>query len=52
MSLHFTSNATFDIGADLDLPGSLDYFDQALLAFNGEIGQTTIEYTKRQQTNA
>lgn len=52
MSLHFTSNATFDIGAGLDLPGSLDYFDQGLLAFIGEIGQTTIEYTKRQQTNA
>jgi hypothetical protein len=29
MSLHFTSNATFDIGTDLDSPVSLDYFDQA-----------------------
>jgi arylsulfatase len=44
MSLHFTSNATFDIGADLDSPVSLDYFDQAPFAFNGTIGKTTIEY--------
>ena len=29
MSLHFTSNATFDIGSDLDSPVSLDYYDQA-----------------------
>ena len=29
MSLHFTSNATFDIGTDLDSPVSLDYYDQA-----------------------
>ncbi len=48
MSLHFKSNVTFDLGTDLDLPVSLDYFDQAPFAFNGEIGQTTIEYTKRQ----
>ena len=37
MSLHFTSNATFDIGTDLDSPVSLDYFDQAPFAFNGII---------------
>jgi hypothetical protein len=48
MSLHFTPNATFDSGTDLDSPVSLDYFDQAPFAFNGEIGKTTIEYTKRQ----
>jgi arylsulfatase A-like enzyme len=30
MSLHFTSNATFDIGTDLDSPVSLDYFDWAV----------------------
>ncbi len=35
MSLHFTSNATFDIGTDLDSPVSLDYYDQAPFAFNG-----------------
>lgn len=45
MSLHFTSNATFDIGTDLDSPVSLDYFDQAPFAFNGTIGRTKISYT-------
>ncbi len=44
MSLHFTSNATFDIGTDLDSPVSLDYFDQAPYSFNGTIGRTTIKY--------
>ncbi|HSI14302.1 MAG TPA: hypothetical protein VK961_19790, partial [Chthoniobacter sp.] len=44
MSLHFTSNATFDIGRDLDSPVSLDYFDQAPFPFNGAIGKTTIQY--------
>ena len=44
MSLHFTSNATFDIGTDLDSPVSLDYFDQAPFAFNGTIGTTKITY--------
>ena len=47
MSLHFTSNATFDIGTDLDSPVSLDYFDQAPFAFNGTIGKTTIKYLKK-----
>ena len=47
MSLHFTSNATFDIGTDLDSPVSLDYYDQAPFAFNGTIGTTKIEYTKK-----
>ncbi len=46
MSLHFTSNATFDIGADLDSPVSLDYFDQAPFRFNGKIGTTKIKYLK------
>ncbi|MEK1888495.1 MAG: arylsulfatase [Phyllobacterium sp.] len=46
MSLHFTSNATFDIGSDLDSPVSLDYFDKAPFAFNGTIGTTKITYTK------
>jgi arylsulfatase len=47
MSLHFTSNATFDIGTDLDSPVSLDYYDQAPFAFNGSIGKTTIQYLKK-----
>ena len=48
MSLHFTSNATFDIGTDLDSPVSLDYYDQAPFAFNGTIGKTTISYLKKE----
>ena len=47
MSLHFTSNATFDIGRDLDSPVSLDYFDKAPFAFNGTIGATKITYLKK-----
>ena len=47
MSLHFTSNATFDIGTDLDSPVSLDYYDEAPFAFNGTIGATTIKYLKK-----
>ena len=47
MSLHFTSNATFDIGTDLDSPVSLDYYDQAPFAFNGTIGRTQITYLKK-----
>jgi hypothetical protein len=46
MSLHFTSNATFDIGRDLDSPVSLDYFDKAPFPFNGTIGTTKISYLK------
>jgi len=47
MSLHFTSNATFDIGCDLDSPVSLDYYDQAPFPFNGTIGKTKIWYPKK-----
>jgi len=47
MSLHFTSNATFDIGSDQDSPVSLDYFDQAPFPFNGRIGTTRIAYLKK-----
>ncbi|MBF4464232.1 arylsulfatase [Flavobacterium sp. LC2016-12] len=47
MSLHFTSNATFDIGTDIDSPVSLDYYDQAPFTFNGKIGKTTISYIKK-----
>jgi hypothetical protein len=45
MSLHFTSNATFDIGVDTDSPVSLDYYDLAPFKFNGKIGATKIWYT-------
>jgi arylsulfatase len=47
MSLHFTSNATFDIGSDLDSPVSLDYYDQAPFPFNGAIGTTKVAYLKK-----
>jgi arylsulfatase len=47
MSLHFTSNATFDIGSDQDSPVSLDYFDQAPYPFNGTIGTTKITYPRK-----
>ena len=47
MSLHFTSNATFDIGIDLDSPVSLDYYDKAPFAFNGTIGKTKISYLNK-----
>ncbi|MDG3583932.1 arylsulfatase [Galbibacter pacificus] len=44
MSLHFTSNATFDIGTDRDSPVSLDYHKEAPFSFNGTIGETSIKY--------
>ena len=47
MSVHFTSNATFDIGTDLDSPISIDYHDQALPAFDGTIRKTAIKYLKK-----
>jgi arylsulfatase len=47
MSLHFTSNATFDLGCDLDSPVSLDYYDQAPFPFNGTLGTTKITYLKK-----
>jgi arylsulfatase len=47
MSLHFTSNATFDLGSDQDSPVSLDYYDQAPFAFNGTMGTTKIAYLKK-----
>ena len=47
MSLHFTSNATFDIGSDQDSPVSLDYYELAPFPFNGTIGTTVIKYLKK-----
>jgi arylsulfatase A-like enzyme len=49
MSLHFTSNATFDIGVDTDSPVSLDYYDLAPFKFNGKIGATRIWYTDKKK---
>lgn len=46
MSLHFTSNGTFDIGTDLDSPVSQDYFELAPFTFNGKITKTEIKYLR------
>ena len=46
MSLHFTSNATFDIGSDTDSPVSPAYYDDAPFPFDGAIKKTTIAYLK------
>ena len=47
ISLHFTTNESFDIGSDTSSPVSLDYYDQAPFAFNGRIGQTVVRYPKQ-----
>lgn len=47
ISLHFTTNESFDIGSDTSSPVSLAYFDQAPFAFNGTIGTTKISYPKK-----
>ena len=39
----FTASETFDVGADLGSPVSLDYFDRAPFEFNGKIEKVTIE---------
>jgi arylsulfatase len=44
--LVFTANDCLDFGSDLGSPVSLDYFDQAPFAFNGNIGTTRIAYLK------
>ena len=46
MSLHFTSNESFDIGSDTGSPVSLDYYKQAPFVFNGKIGKTQVAYLK------
>ena len=46
ISLHFTTNESFDIGSDTNSPVSLAYFDQAPFAFNGTIGTTKVAYPK------
>jgi arylsulfatase len=47
ISLHFTTNESFDIGSDTSSPVSLDYYDKAPFAFNGKIGQTVVKYPKK-----
>lgn len=47
ISLHFTTNESFDIGSDTSSPVSLDYYDQAPFAFNGKIGKTQVKYFKK-----
>ena len=47
ISLHFTTNESFDIGSDTDSPVSLAYFDQAPFAFNGTIGTTKVTYPEK-----
>lgn len=46
ISLHFTTNESFDIGSDIASPVSLAYFDKAPFAFNGTIGKTIVSYLK------
>ena len=40
-----TASETFDVGADLGSPVSLDYYDRAPFAFNGKINRIHIRYT-------
>ncbi|WP_373507745.1 arylsulfatase [Thiocapsa sp.] len=47
ISLHFTTNESFDIGSDTNSPVSLAYFDQAPFAFTGTIGTTKVTYPER-----
>jgi arylsulfatase len=43
--LGFTANDCFDVGTDLGSPVSIDYFDEAPFAFDGEIRQVRVQYT-------
>lgn len=47
ISLHFTTNESFDIGSDTSSPVSLDYYSKAPFAFNGKIGQTVVRYPRK-----
>lgn len=47
ISLHFTTNESFDIGSDTNSPVSLAYFDQAPFAFTGTIGTTKVTYPEK-----
>jgi arylsulfatase len=47
ISLHFTTNESFDIGSDTSSPVSLDYYDLAPFAFNGKIGRTVVRYPNK-----
>ena len=46
-----TASETFDVGADLGSPVSLDYFDRAPFAFNGKIEKIHISYTDVKEPN-
>mgnify|MGYP003351771560 CR=1 FL=1 len=39
----FTASETFDVGADLGSPVSLNYFDRVPFEFNGKIERVTVE---------
>jgi arylsulfatase len=39
----FTASETFDVGADLGSPVSLDYFDRAPFKFDGKIERIVVE---------
>jgi arylsulfatase len=45
--LVFTANDCLDFGSDLGSPVSLDYFDEAPFAFNGEMGTSKVSYPKK-----
>ena len=47
LTLLFGGTETFDVGADMQSPVSLAYFDKAPFAYNGKIGKTTIVYLKK-----
>ncbi|CRI67781.1 Sulfatase [Thiocapsa sp. KS1] len=47
ISLHFTTNESFDIGSDTNSPVSLAYFDHAPFAFTGTIGTTKVAYPEK-----
>ena len=42
-----TASETFDVGADLGSPVSLDYYDRAPFRFNGQIEKIHIKYIEK-----
>ncbi len=47
-----TASETFDMGADLGSPVSLDYFDRAPFRFNGKIEKIQIRYTDEKEEDS
>lgn len=43
--LAFTANGCLNIGTNLGSPVSVDYYDRAPFAFNGEIEEMRVRYT-------